>query len=219
MNPRPRRLASCRTRAITIALARAFACLLLVASCDGDRPKASDAPGTVPRSAAAEAAPQSAAPLGAHRPEELVTAASELVGFLRGEVPFARIRLADTVTLQLSPEAGGARRAVAREMLRHPSNWSVRSRPQARAMRYSFAPHQDLTVLTTRVGRHLKCMEYDLASRSPELAALPHVGTMLSPAATDYLPSCLQTWNLTLVFDSAAKPPTLVAAVYDQWEW
>ena len=31
--------------------------------------------------------------------------------------------------------------------------------------------------------------------------------------------SCLQTRNLTLVFDPDEKPPTLIAAVYDQWEW
>jgi hypothetical protein len=31
--------------------------------------------------------------------------------------------------------------------------------------------------------------------------------------------SCLQTRNVTFVFDPNKKPPTLVAAVYDQWEW
>lgn len=85
-------------------------------------------------------------------------------------------------------------------------------------MSYSFVPHPRLTVLTTRVGRHLNCMEFALSSIAPELAALPHVGTMLSLPAAEY-ESCLNTWNVTLVFDSAAKPPTLVAAVYDQWEW
>lgn len=148
-------------------------------------------------------------------------AATEVVGFLRGEVPFARIRVADTVILQLSPEGGGTARRVAREMLRRPSNWNVRSRPIATGRAghvYSFAPHRHLTELTTRVGRHLNCMEYDLSSISPELAAMPHVGTMLSPPRREY-ESCMNTWNLTLVFDSAAQPPMLVAAVYDQWEW
>jgi hypothetical protein len=60
-------------------------------------------------------------------------------------------------------------------------------------------------------------MEYDLSSLYPELATLPHVGTMLTRAKANE--SCLQTWNLTLVFDSGATPPTLVAVVYDQWEW
>jgi hypothetical protein len=34
-----------------------------------------------------------------------------------------------------------------------------------------------------------------------------------------YGESCLQTRNLTLVFDPNRTPPTLIAAVYDQWEW
>jgi hypothetical protein len=31
--------------------------------------------------------------------------------------------------------------------------------------------------------------------------------------------SCLQVWNVTFVFDPKARPPRLVAAVYDQFEW
>jgi hypothetical protein len=31
--------------------------------------------------------------------------------------------------------------------------------------------------------------------------------------------SCLQTWNLTLVFEPGSDPPLLVVAVSDQWEW
>jgi len=31
--------------------------------------------------------------------------------------------------------------------------------------------------------------------------------------------SCVQSWNLTLVFDPKQKPPTVIAAVYDQYEW
>lgn len=65
-----------------------------------------------------------------------------------------------------------------------------------------------------RVGRHLKCREYALSSVYPELARLPHVGIMLAFGA-----GCLQAHNFTLVFDPDAQPPTLVAAVYDQWEW
>jgi hypothetical protein len=136
------------------------------------------------------------------------------VGFLRGEVSFSRIRLADTVTLHLGREEGGTRRAVARDLLRDPSNWSVPS-PSLR-MTYAFVPPRSLTVLTTRLGRHLNCMDYALSATSPELAALPHVGTTLKPPEFG---SCLQTWNLTVVFDAERKPPTVVAAIYDQPEW
>lgn len=39
---------------------------------------------------------------------------------------------------------------------------------------------------------------------------------MLEPPIPE---SCLKSWNLTLVFDPRERPPVLVAAVYDQWEW
>jgi hypothetical protein len=158
------------------------------------------------------------APLGAHRVDELVDAAKAVVAFLRGEADFDRIRLADTVTLYLSPEGGGTRRVVTREMLRDPSNWRVRSGdlPNARGTVYSFAPPKGKAELTTRVGRHLNCRDYPLSSRSQELARLPHVGTMLM---FDEQGGCLHSWNLTLVFDPGQKPPTLVAAVHDRWEW
>ncbi len=74
----------------------------------------------------------------------------------------------------------------------------------------------DSTELTTAVGQHLNCFAYPLSSRFPDLARLPHVGTTLSSRDAD---SCLQTENLTFVFDPSLKPPTLVAVVYDQWEW
>jgi hypothetical protein len=60
----------------------------------------------------------------------------------------------------------------------------------------------------------MNCREYPLSSRNGELAWFPHVGVMLA-----YGTGCLQTRNLTLVFDPNEKPPTLIAAVYDQWEW
>jgi hypothetical protein len=156
-------------------------------------------------------------PLGAHTRTELDQAAKRIIGFLRGEVDVDRIRVADTVTLYLSPEAGGARRKVSREMLRNRSNWTVRMKdlPHARGMTYSFAPPKGTAELTTRVGRHLNCREYPLSWRYKELAQFPHVGTMLTYGRD----SCLQTRNLTLVFDPNEKPPTLIAAVYDQWEW
>jgi hypothetical protein len=147
-----------------------------------------------------------------HRATELDEAAKEVVAFLQGEVGIDRIRLADTVVLYVSPEGGGTRAVFKREQLRHPSNWRVESGRQS----YAFAPPPGMTKLTTRVGRHFNCMEYPLSSRFPELARLPHVGAKLEPERVD---SCLQTWNVTLVFDAAEGPPRLVAAVYDQWEW
>jgi hypothetical protein len=70
--------------------------------------------------------------------------------------------------------------------------------------------------MTTRIGRHFRCSEYPLSSVSEELARFPHVGVLLTPVD---MGSCLQAWNFTLVFDPNEKPPTLVAVVYDQFEW
>jgi hypothetical protein len=151
-------------------------------------------------------------PLGVHRPAELDQAAKRIVDFLRGDVGFDRIRLADTVTFYVSPEGGGARDTFTRDQLRDRSNWKVR----VLGIEPSLVPPPRLTRLTTRVGRHFNCLEYPLSSRFPELARLPHVGTRLDPGEGS---SCLQTRNVTFVFDPDEKPPTLVAAVYDQWEW
>jgi hypothetical protein len=149
-------------------------------------------------------------PLGVHRPTELDQAARRVIGFLRGEVGFDRIRLADTVTLYVSPEGGGTRAAFTRKQLRDRSNWKVRG-----LMMYSLVPPKRTAELTTRVGRHLNCREYPLSWIYKELARFPHVGTLLIYGRD----SCLQTWSLTLVFDPNQKPPTLIAAVYDQFEW
>jgi hypothetical protein len=157
-------------------------------------------------------------PLGVHRPAELTSAAEAVVGFLRGEVAFDRIRLAETVTLHVSPEGGGARNEVARERLRDLSNWKVRAsdRPTARGWVHSFVPPRGKAELTIRVGRHFNCREHPLSSRSERLARLPHVGTMLM---FDEAGGCLHSWNLTLVFDPKETPPTVVAVLYDQVEW
>lgn len=152
--------------------------------------------------------------LGAHRPTELVNAATTIVRFLQGSADFGQVRLADRVSLYLSPEGGGTRRDMDREMLRQPSNWVVRS--ETSGIAYSLAPPKDNSELTTEVARHLNCMDYELSTRFENLARLPHVGTMLLPKNAD---SCLLSWNLTFVFDPKLKPPALVAAVYDQWEW
>jgi hypothetical protein len=200
-----------------------LSCSLALASCESDVERASaqadSAPAATDRVRPVEstaADPAGSVPLAVHRADELVDAATAVIAFLRGEADFDDIRLADTVTLYLSPEGGGTRRPVPREMLRDRSQWTVRSRdlPRAPGMAYSLVPASGRAELTTRVGRHLKCFDYPLASMYEELARFPHVGTILA-----YGTGCLQTSNLTLVFDPRAKPPTLVAAVYDQWEW
>jgi hypothetical protein len=182
----------------------------LTASCGGDGSGGAQASDSAGRSVSA---PASEARLGAHTAAELDTAARRVVAFLRGETPADSIRLADTVTLYVAPEGGGTRTPFTRAHLRDRSNWRV---PGLGRAVYSLAPPAASTKLTTRVGRHLNCMEYPLSSRFAQLARLPHVGAKLEPPGAS---SCLQTWNLTVVFDPTRKPPTLVAAVYDQWEW
>jgi hypothetical protein len=141
----------------------------------------------------------------------LDSAARRIVDFLRGKASFDQINLSDTVTLSVTPEGGGGQATFARQQLRDPSAWRVRSGSHV----YSLAPPTGMTKLTTRVGRHFNCNEQSLATRFPRLAKLPHVGTLLEPGNRG---SCLQTWNVTFVFDTSTHP-RLVAAVYDQWEW
>jgi hypothetical protein len=146
--------------------------------------------------------------------DELTHAAESTLAFLRGVAAFDAINLADTVTLYISPEGGGAHVRVPRDGLREPASWRV---PTSRlGPTYAFVPPAGNTELTARVGRHLNCLEYPLSSRYPDLAQLPHVGTMLAPPDRS---SCLETWNLTFVFLAQPGPPTLTAVVYDQWEW
>lgn len=154
-----------------------------------------------------EAAPNSV------RDDELVQAAEGVIRFLRGERSFDELHTADTVSLRLGPDGGGARTSLPRTVLSDPANWVVTT---SAGTRYSMVPPRSFTQLTAKPRVHFNCLEYALASRAPDLAALPHVGVMLkeSEAAT-----CLETWSLTLVFDTAAGPPVLRAAVYDQWEW
>ena len=185
------------------ARAAGVATVLLVAvACGGDRRDdtgAADSLSAVEsRSAISDAA--------------LDSAARQVLGFLRGTVAFDSLELADTVVLRVSPEGGGGRAAIARDGLDEPSRWVVRSGERS----YSFVPPSALDSITTRPGRHFACVEQPLSSRFPELARLPHVGVKLEPVSGG---SCLQTWNATFVFDSSARPPRLVAVVYDQWEW
>ena len=146
------------------------------------------------------------------RTEALEQSASEVVEFLRGNVPFETIALADTVTLYLSPDGGGIQSTFSRERLRRPSQWVLRSGRET----YAFAPPRSLKKMTAKADTHFDCLDYPLASRFSDLAKLAHVGVKLEP---DSAGSCLQTWNATFVFDTSAPPARLVAAVYDQWEW
>jgi hypothetical protein len=143
---------------------------------------------------------------------ELVEAAEHVIRFLQGEVPFGELRLADTVTLRLSPQGSGAEVSLPREALHDRANWVV----PTYYGHQSLVPPLPLPHLTARSGVHFNCLEYELASLAPDLATLPHVGVRLAPHAD---PNCLQTWNLTLVFAASDGPPVLVAALYDQWEW
>ena len=140
--------------------------------------------------------------------------ATNIIGFLRGTVPFERIALADSVQLLLSPNGGGGRNVVSRTSLRNLSNWKIRSADNLHD--YRLTPPTGMSKLTTQVGKHLNCMEQPLSSSFADLARFPHVGTRLEPPGAT---SCMQSWNLTLVFDSIKPKPALIAAVYDQWEW
>src|SRR5688572_16543495 len=92
-------------RALTISVL-IVAWSLVVTSCDSDTPRASDQTQSPPDTASARpstlAATADTVPLGVHRPYELDDAARAIVAFLRGEVPFESIHLADTVTLYMS---------------------------------------------------------------------------------------------------------------------
>lgn len=143
----------------------------------------------------------------------LVAAAKDVVSFLQGKLAFEEIETASSVTLGLSRAGGGTSKDVGRHLLRDRQNWHVQS---PSGMDYSFLPPKQPGELVTRPGKHINCMEYDLASAVDGAAQLPHVGTMIKPEGSD---SCLQAWNLTLVFDPKASTPTLIWAVYDQWEW
>lgn len=147
------------------------------------------------------------------RDAELVQAAEVVIQFLRGELSFSELRTADTVSLRPGPEGGGSPTQLVRESLADPASWVVTT---SAGERHSLVPPSALTQLTAKPRVHFNCLEYSLASRAPDLAPLPHVGVRLTGSEAG---SCLQTWNLTLVFDTVAGPPVLRAAVYDQWEW
>lgn len=156
------------------------------------------------------AAPVDTAAHAAAEPD-IEAAARHVIAFLQEKEPFDSGRLSDSVALYVAPEGGGGRAVYAREALRLPASWTVTSGQRT----YSLTPPAENDSLTLKAGRHFNCREYDLTSRYPELASQAHVGTRLMPAGQR---SCLQSWNLTLVFESTAER-RLTAAVYDQWEW
>lgn len=137
-----------------------------------------------------------------------VAAAEAIVAFLRGERALDIALVSDTVTLYVAPEGGGGSRQVRRSELADRRAWSVGST--------SLLPFDGAATLTTAPGRHLNCRQFALASRFASLAELPHVGASLQ---ADGATSCLQTWNMTFVFDDESDDPEIVAVVYDQWEW
>jgi hypothetical protein len=105
----------------------------------------------------------------------LRAATERIVAFLQGSADFNALSLADSVTLILPAEAGGARRRVARDELRDRSAWSI----DANGPQYSLVPPAGLTEMRIVPGRHINCIEGSLATRIPELAGSPHVGVHL----------------------------------------
>lgn len=145
----------------------------------------------------------------------LDSAARRALAFLRGQLTPDSVPLVDTVVLRLAPEGGSHEARVPRAVLRSPSAWSV----PAGKSRYLIVPPPSYTKVTTAIGRHLNCREYELASRAPDWASAPHVGVSLRP--DDAASSCLRSWNATFIFDTSARDewPRLVGVLYDQWEW
>jgi hypothetical protein len=173
--------------------------VLVVLACDASpEPEPAAEPAPTPPAAAAAAG----------KADQLVSAAERIVAFLEQEAALDTLLLADTVTLYIAPEGGGQQRALARAELVARDAWRVGER--------TLVPGFEGGDLITRAGVHINCREYQLATRVPELARYPHVGTRLNMADGE---SCLEGWNTTFVFDSASASPRLVAAVYDQWEW
>lgn len=172
-----------------------------------------------PESDTSDAAPDPAAddslPIAADSatPSELLAAADNVVRFLRGELPFAQLRLADSVVFRLPPDAGNSRHVHLRDELAETSAWTIVTDSRRE---HTLVPPPGLTEVTFKPGKHLNCTERPLSSVAPEMAEMPHVGVMLSlPEAS----SCLQSWTATFVFTPSSDPPELNAVVYDQWEW
>lgn len=188
-----------------------FAFVMLASACGIDSPTATNRTATQVIKGAYEGLLQSV---------EMVETARVLIGFLQGNIDFEQVAFADEVTLYLAEEGvpAGEKTSLVlhHEDLRNPANWVVYSPYAGRNYRITPPPPIDAD-LTTAVGVHYKCQPTTLAAHGfPDLARLPHVGTMLYPkdAAT-----CHDSWNLTIVFDPELQTPTIIAVVYAQWEW
>jgi hypothetical protein len=145
---------------------------------------------------------------------ELEGAAERIIRFLQRSAELDTLLVADTVSLFLAMEGGGASVRRSRQELPDRGSWRI---PTGNlSVFHILLPPAANSELTTRVGTHFNCLESSLVDRRPEVAHLPHVGTRLMPPAPG---SCLQAWNLTLVFEDRPGPPVLSAVVYDQWEW
>lgn len=144
--------------------------------------------------------------------KRLESAGTEAARFLAGYGRFDKLDLADTVDLYVAPDGGGARARMPRDLLRDREAWQVESGGQKR----SFVPTGLRTRLVSAVGKYMNCNPSELKTRFPQLASYPHVGVKLEPANAK---SCLESWNVTFVYDTAGGRTRLTAAIYDQWEW
>jgi len=142
----------------------------------------------------------------------MTLAARALASFLAGQGAIDTTVLADSVTLYVAPDGGGQSATLPKNALLDRTGWAVRGSRGP----ISFTPDIGLTKVSTLVGRHFNCFPVDLVSKAPQLSALPHVGVKMEPVPAS---SCLNAWNLTVLFDSASRKPRVVAAFYDQWEW
>lgn len=184
--------------------------LLCTTACSsGDR--TADGGATSPAAADVDSSVAAARDPATAADSALQSAAERIVAFLQGAAAYDTASVADTVTLLTPAEGGGARQRMSRDELRDRRAWVVRTDGRE----YSLVPPANLTQRRVAPGRHYNCHEGPLAARVPELAAAPHVGVRLEPPGAT---SCLQGWNATFVFDTAAQP-RLTAVIYDQWEW
>lgn len=143
-----------------------------------------------------------------HEYAYLVDETEQLVAFLRGMGTLNTGLLNDSIVLYLAPDGGGKQRAMTLEQLKERSAWQLDN--------YSFVPPDGMKELTIQPGLHFNCKPMLLSNKFPELAKKPHVGARL---AVSEEAGCLQTWNLTFVFNENPTTPHLIAVVYDQWEW
>ena len=177
-----------------------FACVACVA-CGNDPPAKRTADTVAPTDTVVVPPPEPVNPLD--------SAARAVLAYLRGEG--GKIVLADSVELYVGKDAGGTRTVYPRALLANPGYWVARSDRG----NFRFVPPATLVKLTVKPGVHFICTERKLAASFPQLAKRPHVGLKLEPDVGD---SCLQSWNVTFVFDDSLRP-RLIAAVYDQFEW